>query len=201
MIPTPEDPTVYLGDVYILQDSIIMGMVGGIQFRRYPRVLLNRFFSAPDDKSNSHTSAPAVPSTKPVQANPQPMPKTVVVPKAPPKEIPDVSSTSASAVIPVAAPTAAEAPAPKPVETAVAISSDSDSLAARAMALIAKEAGLDLADLQDEASFASLGIDSLMSLVLAEKFREELGVTVGGSLFLEYPTLGDLRGWLEEYYS
>ena len=199
MIPTPEDPTVYLGDVYILQDSIIMGMVGGIQFRRYPRVLLNRFFSAPDDKSKPHTSAAAVSSSKPVQASSQPVPKPVIVQNIPSAQILEANSTSTSAAI--SAPAAVDVAAPKPLEPAAAIAPDSDSLAARAMALIAKEAGLDLADLQDEASFASLGIDSLMSLVLAEKFREELGVTVGGSLFLEYPTLGDLRGWLEEYYS
>ena len=199
MIPTPEDPTVYLGDVYILQDSIIMGMVGGIQFRRYPRVLLNRFFSAPDDKSKPHTSATAVSSSKPVQASSQPVPKPVIVQNIPSAQVLEANSTSTSAAI--SAPAAVDVAAPKPLEPAAAIAPDSDSLAARAMALIAKEAGLDLADLQDEASFASLGIDSLMSLVLAEKFREELGVTVGGSLFLEYPTLGDLRGWLEEYYS
>jgi acyl carrier protein len=43
-------------------------------------------------------------------------------------------------------------------------------------------------------------VDSLMSLVIAENFREQLGVTVSGSLFLEYPTIGDLRAWLEEYH-
>ena len=199
MIPTPEDPNVYLGDVYILQDSIIMGMVGGIQFRRYPRVLLNRFFSAPDDTSKPHTSAAAVSSSKPVQASSQPVPNPVIVQNIPSAQVPEANSTSTSAAI--SAPAAVDVAAPKPLEPAAVIAPDSDSLAARAMALIAKEAGLDLPDLQDEASFASLGIDSLMSLVLAEKFREELGVTVGGSLFLEYPTLGDLRGWLEEYYS
>jgi monodictyphenone polyketide synthase len=40
-----------------------------------------------------------------------------------------------------------------------------------------------------------------MSLVISEKFREALGVTVTGSLFLEYPTVGDLKSWLLEYYS
>jgi monodictyphenone polyketide synthase len=40
-----------------------------------------------------------------------------------------------------------------------------------------------------------------MSLVISEKFREELGVTVTVSLFLEYPTIGDLRSWLLEYYN
>lgn len=41
MIPTVEDPTIFSGDVYIMQDNVIVGKVGGIQFRRYPRVLLS----------------------------------------------------------------------------------------------------------------------------------------------------------------
>lgn len=68
------------------------------------------------------------------------------------------------------------------------------------MSLIAREAGLDAVDFDDGASFSELGIDSLMSLVISEKFREELGVAVSGSLFLEYPTIGDLRSRLLEYY-
>ena len=40
-----------------------------------------------------------------------------------------------------------------------------------------------------------------MSLVIAEKFREQLGVVVNGSLFLEYPTIGGLRSWLDEDYA
>ena len=76
-----------------------------------------------------------------------------------------------------------------------------DSITAKALMLIAKEAGLDISELEDDASFANLGIDSLMSLVIAEKFRTELDVKVGGSLFLDYPMIGDLRKWLEEYYS
>lgn len=71
----------------------------------------------------------------------------------------------------------------------------------RALLLISKETAVDLEDLQDEADFASLGIDSLMSLVLAEKFQHELNVKVNGSLFLDYPTIGDFREWLEKYYS
>jgi acyl carrier protein len=55
--------------------------------------------------------------------------------------------------------------------------------------------------MEDDAHFANLGIDSLMSLVIAEKFRTELDVKVGGSLFLDYETIGDLRQWLDEYYS
>ncbi len=70
--------------------------------------------------------------------------------------------------------------------------------------LIAKEAGLDITELKDDAGFADLGVDSLMSLVITEKFKTTLDVVVGGSLFLDYPSIGDLRGrngirlWLDE---
>lgn len=190
MIPTAEDPTVYLGDVYVLQDGVVVGMVGAIKFRKYPRILLSRFFSPPDeDASSIHGGGVA-----PVQPT-----KTVTFsqPKAP-----------AATPVPAAGPvTFAKAPTPEPAkpvqETAEvsAVEIDQDSTAAKAMALVAEEGALDPEDLRDEASFAELGVDSLMSLVIAEKFREQLGVTVSGSLFLEYPTVGDLRAWLIEYYS
>ncbi|RMD39347.1 hypothetical protein DV735_g5786, partial [Chaetothyriales sp. CBS 134920] len=171
MIPTPQDPSVYLGDVYILQDDTIIGMVGSIKFCRYPRGLLSRFFNAPDDgKTESLTAAPVQTEHVPQQVSTRPaeIVKKVTV---------DANSSS-----------------PAPIT--------SQGTGSKAIALIAKETALGIDDLTDDATFAGLGVDSLMSLVLAEKFREELGVTVGGSsLFLDYPTIGDLREWLEEYYS
>ncbi|KAL4780401.1 hypothetical protein BJX76DRAFT_351026 [Aspergillus varians] len=176
MIPTPENPTVYMGDVYILQDNIIVGMVGGIEFHSYPRILLSRFFSAPDDQS-APPVASAV-STSAVSSRP-PAPEKVVAEPAVTAAVPE-KVVSASNQKPAVA---------------------EDSTAAKALALIAGEAALDISDLHEEASFANLGIDSLMSLVIAEKFREQLGITIGGGLFLEYPTIGDLTAWLNEYYS
>lgn len=185
MIPTSEDPSVYLGDVYILQDEAIVGMVGGIQFRRYPRILLNRFFSAPDSataKSYAASSATAAPAaTTPQQQQPQVQ-----------QQAPAVNATPA-AVVEKAAPVATAPPAAKAV--------DIDSTSQKAFLLIAKEAGMDVSELVDDATFANLGVDSLMSLVIAEKFRDELGIAVAGSLFLEYPTIGALREWLEEYHN
>lgn len=178
MIPTASDPTVYLGDVYVLQDGEIVGLVQGIQFRRYPRILLNRFFSSPDS-----TAAPV--SAKPTPA--------VTAPVAPAP----VVNASPSMPVKEAAP-AASAPV---VAVPGAVEEQSNSVAAKAIALIAKESALEMSDLTDDATFANLGVDSLMSLVIAEKFREELGVSVSGSLFLEYPTIGDLRAWLLEYYN
>jgi monodictyphenone polyketide synthase len=184
MIPTVEDNNIYLGDVYILQNETIVGMVGGIKFRRYPRILLNRFFSAPD--ADARKSTPAAPAPGPGPAPAPPAKLEAVQPKVAPANTP-------------AAPAPAEASTTNGVEATV--EPDPNSTAAKAIALVATEAGLGLSDLKDGASFSSLGIDSLMSLVISEKFREALGVTVTGSLFLEYPTVGDLKSWLLEYYS
>jgi monodictyphenone polyketide synthase len=186
MIPTVEDPTVYLGDVYVLQEGEIVGLVGGIKFRRYPRLLMDRFFSPPDEVKGH---APA--GNHAAKAVSVAVKERIVVAEAPePTPAPTVVTTTT------------QAPAPAPAQPAPAAPAvNTESIAIKALLLVANEAGLELDDLDDEASFPSLGIDSLMSLVVAEKFREELGITVGGSLFLEYPTVGDLKAWLLEYYS
>lgn len=199
MIPTIEDPTVYLGDVYILQDGEIIGLVRAIKFRRYPRVLLNRFFSPPDVKHGS--TATIAPRAK--AATSSAVLKSVAATKVVVTEIimedekqslePSVQTYTQGSVH-VPNPTSKVAP----VEAALPAA---DSTATKAMALLADESGLDPADLTDEANFMHLGVDSLMSLVIAERFRDELGVVVNGSLFLEYQTVGDLRAWLMEYYS
>ncbi|KAJ5976765.1 hypothetical protein N7501_000107 [Penicillium viridicatum] len=192
MIPTENDPSVYLGDVYVIQDGVIMGMVGGMQFRRYPRILMNRFFAAPGSSvAMSYAAAssftPAVPAPAPAPAVSQAKPT-----------VPGIADSLAPC------PASAPAPAPSPIHApapAAPPAVDSDNTSGKALVLIAKEGGLDLSDLVDDAAFANLGVDSLMSLVIAEKFREELGIVVAGSFFLEYPIVGALRSWLEEYYS
>jgi iterative type I PKS product template protein len=180
MIPTAEDPSSYTGDVYIMQDEEIIGMVGGIRFRRYPRILLSRFFSAPDEVAPAMAATTARISVKPAMEGTQvSAKKTADVKLAPVVE-------AASQIAPVKDPLDGD---------------KADTTTAKAMQLIAAESALDILDLTDDASFANLGVDSLMSLVIAEKFREQLNVVVSGSLFLEYPTIGDLRAWLDEYHS
>ncbi|EED18910.1 polyketide synthase, putative [Talaromyces stipitatus ATCC 10500] len=186
MIPTVEDPTVYFGDVYIMQDNVIVGMVGGIQFRRYPRILLARFFSPPDKMPVMEAKAPVAKSSV---STPQPVTEA----KHPSAADKSESLPSSVETIPAESKPVAKAN----VESAVS----SNSITTKALALIAKEAALEISKLEDDASFSHLGIDSLMSLVISEKFRTELDVKVSGSMFLDYPTIGDLRKWLEEYYS
>ena len=71
-------------------------------------------------------------------------------------------------------------------------------LVTRALAIIADEAAMDVEDLDEGSHFGDLGVDSLMSLVLAQKFRSEIGVEVRDSIFVEFPCIGDLCRWLEK---
>lgn len=204
MIPTAQDASVYLGDVYILREDEIIGVMQAMKFRSYPRVLLNRFFS-PADVKNPATGHVAAAGGGPVRPE-----ASVPAVASHPAAAQDANSKPEDTTEPGLVPTAPTMPPgatdsqPEPVKTmpkpTTAVAATADSVAAKAMALVASEAGLELSDLQDEVGFGELGIDSLMSLVIAEKLREQLNVTVSGSLFLEYPTVGDLRAWLVEYY-
>ena len=68
MIATAEDSDIYLGDVYILQKEKIIGFVEGIKFRRYPRLLLSRFFSASDESGTAASKASDVKHNAPAAA-------------------------------------------------------------------------------------------------------------------------------------
>lgn len=195
MIPSAEDASAYFGDVYILRDDMIVGQVCGIEFHRYPRILLDKFFSPPSASSTkpqahvmkSGATQNAMPSNKqdkePSKKN-LPSPDTKVDAIAPSEQHTKVKEN-------------AKGSAPSPADSVMA----EDSVTSKALRLIADEAALEVSDLDASANFADLGVDSLMSLVIAEKLKNELDVSVSGSLFLDYPTIGDLRTWLDEYYS
>ncbi|PWY79190.1 polyketide synthase [Aspergillus heteromorphus CBS 117.55] len=86
---------------------------------------------------------------------------------------------------PVQPPTSPNSPAPAP-------SPSTGGIAARVMAIIAKEAGIDPADLGPNEEFANYGIDSLLSLTICGRIQEEVGADVPSSLFADYPTPKDL---------
>lgn len=206
MFPMPHEANMYAGDVYILQGGRIVGMVGQIRFRRVPRLLMDRFFSAPAASSADHlTQSGRV---------------HVQQPKSTTAKRPNVLNTVASLCHGAAAAgTARHQGASSPAvssdeqaseddsseESAISTPASSDKggsdtgLVAQCLQVMARETGLELESLTPDASFVELGIDSLMSLVLSEKFRAELGIEIKSSLFLECPTIGELKAWLEEY--
>ncbi|RDW65922.1 uncharacterized protein DSM5745_09661 [Aspergillus mulundensis] len=162
----------FSGDVYVLDvddDSTIIGVVGGVTLRPLPRILMRRFFDPPDEVEDVHKEN--MPTARSSQA--------IASGGAPDSSSSSVTSSTASSSSIVTSPTPDSDPsACKP-----------NSKASKALALLAAETGIPVAELTDETCLASMGIDSLLSLVLVEKFALELGVHLPASFFIEFPTV------------
>ena len=63
-----------------------------------------------------------------------------------------------------------------------------------ALSIIAEESGVSIKDLTGDIRFADIGVDSLLSLVIGSRFRDELGIETSNMLFcLQFPTVGELE--------
>ena len=63
-----------------------------------------------------------------------------------------------------------------------------------ALAIVSEESGVAVEELTDDTDFADSGVDSLLSLVVVSRLRDELELDIQHeSLFLECPTVRDLR--------
>lgn len=66
-----------------------------------------------------------------------------------------------------------------------------------ALAIVADVTGIDEEDLTDDADFTSIGVDSLMSLMLTSRLQDELDLDIGiESFWSRFHTVGNLRDFL-----
>jgi iterative type I PKS product template protein len=184
MVPQSEAGC-YAGDVYILENGEIIGLVEEIQFRTFPRLLLGKLFSPSDLHKPIN-----VPKASAIEKSRGPRTRKGNQEKKPSES----GSQQAVADAPLVSPSPAPAKEKEAAEISTASQQD-DSV----LTLIAAETSIDIVELNDETEFASIGVDSLLSLVLAEKFRDQLGFDVKSSLFIECVNIGGLKGWLAEY--
>ncbi|KAH8689371.1 putative polyketide synthase [Talaromyces proteolyticus] len=70
-----------------------------------------------------------------------------------------------------------------------------------ALDILASEIGCSLSELDDNIAFEDLGVDSLMSLSISSRFREELEIPVGGTLFIDFGSVGQLKTYLSQFES
>lgn len=71
----------------------------------------------------------------------------------------------------------------------------------QAIGICAEEIGVPASELSEEKSFAEMGVDSLLSLTVSGKFREVLDIEVPSTLFVDYPTVKDLKQYLAQFDS
>ncbi|KAI0805695.1 hypothetical protein GGR55DRAFT_269803 [Xylaria sp. FL0064] len=182
----PKGAHAFVGDVYVLQDSEIVGVVEAIKYLQWPRVMLNRFFRPSDAvvkrvaaamPDKAHVRGPSL-STSPV---------AVTTPSRPSQSSNDQGS-----------PPVIVTPPSRRMQPEVSMSSmisapETSDTVSRALVILAQELAVDIGLLTDGSRIADLGIDSLMSLVVSQRLREELGIEIRDAFFLETQTIADLK--------
>ena len=77
----------------------------------------------------------------------------------------------------------------------------SGQVTSQAIGICAEEIGVSTSELSEEKSFAEMGVDSLLSLTVSGKFREVLDIEVPSTLFVDFPTVKDLKRYLAQFDS
>lgn len=159
---------IWHGDVVVLdQKDKVVAHFGEIAIQCVPRRILKVILAIEGgvaSKTQKQAPAPAKPAAAPVKSAPQ-----------------------MSAPAPV--------PAKKEAQVTSAVSEKvQSSTLSKALAIIAEESGLSVADLTDSTVFSDVGIDSLLGLTISARFKEELDLDLDFNLLLfEFPTVGELK--------
>ncbi|KAI9710476.1 MAG: polyketide synthase [Bogoriella megaspora] len=173
MFPAPGNVSV--GTIYVFEGDEIVAVCDGLKFQQIPRRLLNTFLP-PRKKAGQAAAAPVAAAPKPApvktNANKAVTIKTTLAPKS--------------------------AKAPKAPKKTTAKPSGS-SITARVMKIIAEETEVDMSELVDEAAFENLGVDSLLSLTISAKFREDLDLEISPNLFTDCPSVGAMKKFFGQY--
>ncbi|CAI6338526.1 unnamed protein product [Periconia digitata] len=167
----PAPGNVSVGDVYIMEQGEVIGVVLGLKFQNIPRKALNVMLPPPGAAKGVSNSAPT-------------------------------KTASARAAVPAPAAKAAAKPAPKTAKTvkpAPRPKAAANSVVSRVMKIIAEETDVDMSELVEEAAFENLGVDSLMSLTISAKFREDLELDISSTLFTDYATVGEMKKYFSQF--
>ncbi|KAL4733582.1 hypothetical protein BDV11DRAFT_175562 [Aspergillus similis] len=159
------------GDVYIFDGEEMVALVRGVKFKAIPRAVINQLLPPLKGITSTSSRAAAI-KDRPVKDS-KPLEKFL------PQQNPKATATKASQK--------PQAPVAVPQKQNKAIIDDF-------LALIGEELGVEPSELQDDTAFADIGLDSLMSLSVTGRIREELDLeAIPSSLFTDFPTIGPVK--------
>lgn len=67
------------------------------------------------------------------------------------------------------------------------------SIITKALSILAEEVGLSASEMTDDLNFADYGVDSLLSLTVTGRYREEIGLDLDSNVFVDQPTIKDFQ--------
>lgn len=72
------------------------------------------------------------------------------------------------------------------------------SLATRTLAILSEEVGLSVSEMTDDLNFADYGVDSLLSLTVTGRYREDMNLDLDSTVFVDNPTVKDFKHLLAQ---
>ncbi|KAL4784871.1 beta-ketoacyl synthase [Aspergillus varians] len=178
------------GDTIVLDGDVVVAFFKGLSLRSVPRRGLRMVLQQASDKATRAHGGMAT-------AKHQPSPRAVPTPGTQPAKAmqPTTKPTpraSQSLMQPTGSTAATPPDAPKKQSRV------DDGKINVVLNVISEESGIALDELTDESNFADMGIDSLSSMVIGSRLREDLGIELGAefSLFIDCPTVKALKTFL-----
>ena len=111
-----------------------------------------------------------------------------------PRRLMDVMFRPKATATPASQPTSKELKKQASVNTAPK-KTDGPSKLEKALTIISEESGISIPEMKEDDQLSDLGIDSLLILVIASRFREELNLDLSPIFFVEYSSIGAIRGY------
>lgn len=158
-----------VGDVYVFDGDDMVALAVGVKFQAIPRSLLNKLLP-PINGAAHHPESQAPPSMKGMVGHSD-------VKTSKPEKQPAPTSKKIS----------------HKASTSVSPPQNGNRIITGFMSIVSEELGLESSELHDGAAFADIGMDSLMSLTVTGRLREECEIDVPTSFFVDKPTIGEAK--------
>jgi iterative type I PKS product template protein len=173
----------FLCDVIILDETSVVAVGEGLQFKRVRKALLRKLLELPTMGVDKHNMAPSQPKQKVVA-------KTRT-------NSPTSNSYREVKKAPVAAPLASSRNIRiNPIELKakiVAPKAASSGHVSEILELIGQEIGLSLNDVEDSMTLEDLGVDSLMTISITGQIKSKMHLELPASLIAGSTTIAELR--------
>ncbi|KAK4452398.1 PaPKS1 melanin biosynthesis polyketide synthase encoded by the PaPKS1 protein [Podospora aff. communis PSN243] len=160
----------YSGDAYVFDGDKVIGIAGDIRFAAVPRKVLNMILPPRGAAAAS--------------AGPGPAARAAPAPKAAPAKAVPAAKKKKETVTPA---------------NIGKVNQKLKSVVSEVMDILAKEVGCSHDELADNIAFTDLGVDSLMSLTVSGRIREEMDLDLHSNAFVDYPTIGAFKGYLGQF--
>ncbi|ERS95912.1 hypothetical protein HMPREF1624_07446 [Sporothrix schenckii ATCC 58251] len=170
--------TMFSGDAYVFDGDRIIGVCGDVRFAAIPRKVLNLVLPPRGVAGAGAGAAAAAPARKALAAAPATAPTAAATATAPAKAKNTKVVTHANIG---------------------KVNQKLTSVVTKVFDILAKEIGVSHDELVDNVAFGDLGVDSLMSLTVSGRIREELDVDLHSNAFVDYPTIGAFKTYLAQF--